>query len=43
MAEGQEKSYVLSYVLIVLIVGLALVLVLRPAGRRTEVRPKVEE
>ena len=38
-----DKSYVSAYGLVILLVGLGLMLVLRPAGRATEARPKKGE
>lgn len=35
-----KSSYVVSYVLVVLVIALGLLVVLRPSGRRTEVKAK---
>jgi hypothetical protein len=37
-----EKSYMLPYTLVILLIGLSLMLVLRPVGRPTEGRAKKE-
>ena len=46
-AEGDgassEKSYVLLYTLVVLAVALGLMVVLRPVGRETELKFKVDD